>query len=68
MFFLRRHPHTNTLFNSVNILKFHDKIALKNSILINKFFKHEIAGLDFSDFFILAQQGGPTWIVLKVMK
>ena len=40
MFFLRREAHTSPLFNGFNILKFHDKIALENSIFIYKSFKH----------------------------
>ena len=51
MFFLRREAHINPLFKDSNILKFHDKIALENSILIHKSFKHQlpdhlITGLD----------------------
>ena len=39
MFLLRRHAHTNPLFRGCNVIKFLDKIALKNSILIHKSFK-----------------------------
>ena len=42
MFFLRREANTNSLFKDCNILKFHDKIPLENSILIHKSFKHEL--------------------------
>ena len=42
MFFLRRDAHTNPLFKNCNILKYHDKIPLENSILIHKSFKHEL--------------------------
>ena len=42
MFFLRREAHTNPLFKDFNILKFHDKIALENSIFIHKSFKHQL--------------------------
>ena len=41
-FFLRREAHTNPLFKDFNILKFHDKIALENSIFIHKSFKHQL--------------------------
>ena len=43
MFFLRREAHTNPLFKDFNILKFHDKIALENSIFIHKSFKHQLS-------------------------
>ena len=42
MFFLRRKAHTNPLFKDCNIPKFNDKIALENSILIHKSFKHQL--------------------------
>ena len=42
MFFLGRDAHTNPPFMDYNILRFHDKIALENSILIYKSFKHEL--------------------------
>ena len=42
MFFLRRDAHANPLFKDCNILKFHDKIALENSIFIHKSFKHQL--------------------------
>ena len=42
MFFLRREVHTNPLVKDFNILKFHDKIALENSIFMHKSFKHQL--------------------------
>ena len=42
MFFLRREAHTNAIFKDFNILKFHDKVALENSIFIHKSFKHQL--------------------------
>ena len=42
MFVLRTEAHTNPLFKDFKILKFHDKIALENSILIHKSFKHPL--------------------------
>ena len=42
MLFLRRQARTNPLFNEFNILKFHDKIALENSIFMHKSFKHQL--------------------------
>ena len=42
MFSLRKEAHTNPLFKDCDILKFHDKIALENSILIHKSFKHQL--------------------------
>ena len=42
MFFLRGEARTNPLFIDFNILKFHDKIALENSIFIHKSFKHQL--------------------------
>ena len=41
MFFLRREAYTNPLCKDFNILKFHDKAALENSIFIHKSFKHQ---------------------------
>ena len=38
----KRWTYTDPLFKDCNILKFHDKIALENSILIHKSFKHEL--------------------------
>ena len=51
MFLLRREVHTNSLFKDCNILKFHDKVALENSISVHKslnnnFSNYLIAGLD----------------------
>ena len=43
MFFLRREAHTNPLFKDCNIVKFYDKIALENSILIHQSFKHQLS-------------------------
>ena len=43
MFFLRREAHTNPLFKHCNIVKFYDKIALENSILIHQSFKHQLS-------------------------
>ena len=40
--FLRREAYTNPLFKDCNIIKFHDKIAIKNSILIHTSFKHQL--------------------------
>ena len=42
MFFLRREAHTNPLFKDYNIYKFHDKIAVENSILIHKSLKYQL--------------------------
>ena len=42
MFVLRTEAHTNPLFKDFKILKFHDKIALENSIFIHKSFKHQL--------------------------
>ena len=42
MLFLRRQARTKPLFNDFNILKFHDKIALENSIFMHKSFKHQL--------------------------
>ena len=39
MLFLRRDAHNYPLFKDCNILKFHDRTALVNSILIHKSFK-----------------------------
>ena len=51
--FLRREAHTNPLFKDCNILKFHDKIALENSILIHKSFKHQLPK-PFDNWFALS--------------
>ena len=72
MFSLRREAHTNPLFKDCSILKFHDKIALENSILIHKSFKHQlpnhlIAGLNFTQIFILTTQGGQIWAVVMYL-
>ena len=42
MFFLTRDSHSKPLFKNCNILRFLEKIALENSIMICKSFKHEI--------------------------
>ena len=42
IFFLRREAHANPLIKDCNILKLHDNIALENSILIHKSFKHQL--------------------------
>ena len=73
MFFLRREAHTNPLFKALNILKFHDKIALENSIFIRKSFKHQlpqpylITGLDCPQIFIPTTQGGRIWAALMYL-
>ena len=72
MFFLRREAHINPLFKDSNILKFHDKIALENSIFIHKSFKHQlpdhlITGLDSPQIFIPTTQGGSVWAVLMYL-
>ena len=69
MFFLRREPHTNPLFNDFNILKLHDKIALETPFLyINplniNFPNHLITGLAFPGIFIPTTQGGQIRAVL----
>ena len=63
MFFLRGEARTNPLFIDFNILKFHDKIALENSIFIHKSFKHQLpqpfdSWLDCPQIFIPTTQGG----------
>ena len=72
MFFLRREAHTNSLFKDCDILKFHDNIALENSILyINplniNFPHHLISGLDFPQIFIPITQGGQIWAALMYL-
>ena len=42
MFFLRREADIKPLIKDFNILKFHDKIALENTIFIHKSLKHQL--------------------------
>ena len=60
MFFWRRETHIKFPFKDCNILKFYDKIALQNSILLQKSFKlypsqrcDVMNGLDFLKFLYL---------------
>ena len=69
MSFLRREARTNPLFKDFNILKFHDKIVLENSInpLNIKFRNHLITGLDFSQIFIPTTQSSQIWAALMYL-
>ena len=42
MFSSKTDAHTNSLFKYCSILKFHDNIALENSILTHKSFRHKL--------------------------
>ena len=64
MLFVRRDSHSSP-FKDCKILKFYDRIAFENSILIINpsninFSNHLIDSLDFLQIFIARTQGGAT--------
>ena len=53
MYFLNRNTHTAPLLKESNILKFPDKIALKNCVFIKKY-SNQTLSIPFKDWFTLS--------------